>query len=223
MKLGLISDVHANVNPLKMALDILAGQKVDKILCAGDLVEKGPDGDAVVHLLRERDIPCVLGNHDEAVPSNQQWLREKCDLNHPNVRTRLLNETTITYLGTLPFSLRYTFEDKRILLVHGTPFSNVDYLFSNSAPEKFCKIAQKADADIIIFGHTHEPMQAFFDDVWFFNPGAPIEGEDFDLPRARFGERRYNRFSCATLTLPNCQFRVFNITTGDPIEVPYIC
>jgi predicted phosphodiesterase len=121
MILGLISDIHANLNSLKMALDILAGQKVDKILCAGDLVEKGPDGDAVVQLLLERDIPCVLGNHDEAAPSNQQWLREKCDLNHPNVRTRLLNETTIVYLETLPFSLRFSFENKRILLVQRLP------------------------------------------------------------------------------------------------------
>jgi Icc-related predicted phosphoesterase len=58
MNIGLIADIHADYDSLKIALDILEGKAADTILCAGDLVEKGPKGDAVADLIRQRNIPC---------------------------------------------------------------------------------------------------------------------------------------------------------------------
>ena len=48
MRLGLISDIHADLGALDAALGALVERRVDRIVCAGDVVEKGPDGDAVV-------------------------------------------------------------------------------------------------------------------------------------------------------------------------------
>jgi predicted phosphodiesterase len=78
MKIGLISDIHGDIDALRMALEHL--HDADHILCAGDLVEKGSAGPAVVDLIRERSIPTVRGNHDEMIQGNQQWLIENTNI-----------------------------------------------------------------------------------------------------------------------------------------------
>lgn len=223
MKFGLIADIHGDFDSLEQALRLFDRQKTNQVLCAGDLVEKGSQGDAVVRLIGEQKIPCVLGNHDEAAPSNQRWFRDNADINHPNVHPRLLNAETITYLENLPRTLRFTVAGKNILLVHGTPTSNVDYLFSNNPPERFRWIAEQANADIIIFGHTHEAFQAYFDGVWFFNPDSALASNAATLlPQNGNQNHEDSKSSCATLTLPDCDFRVFNIETGQQLDVPFI-
>ena len=93
--LGLISDVHADLKSLKRALDILQGQAVEKIICAGDLVDKGNEGDAVVRLIREQQIPSVMGNHDYMVYRNQQWLMRNAGEQNP----ALVAQATMDYLA----------------------------------------------------------------------------------------------------------------------------
>jgi putative phosphoesterase len=208
MTLGLISDLHGDLRHTQLALSILRGQHVDAILCAGDLVEKEDDGEAVVSLIREQNIPCVMGNHDEVAPSNQRWLRDNADPDHPRTKIYMLSDASIAYLEALPKERRFEWEGKRLLLVHGTPRSNVDYLLVNNSNEKFRIIAQLADADVVIYGHTHRALQAHFEDVWFFNPGAVID-DHFATP------------TCATLRLPDCHFRVFSLHTGETVRVPY--
>ena len=41
MRLGVVSDIHANVHALEAALAFLSAQEVDAYLCAGDLVGYG--------------------------------------------------------------------------------------------------------------------------------------------------------------------------------------
>jgi len=66
MKIGILSDIHGDYTALETAierLDTLHG--VDHILCAGDLVGRGPEPERVVQAVRERGILTVRGNHDE--------------------------------------------------------------------------------------------------------------------------------------------------------------
>jgi predicted phosphodiesterase len=62
---ALISDIHGNHAGLVAALADIERQHCDRILCLGDLVEGGPENEAVVETLRRLHIPCVRGNHDE--------------------------------------------------------------------------------------------------------------------------------------------------------------
>lgn len=208
MKIGLISDIHGDMAGLESALAIFAREDVDRVLCAGDLVERGTDGDRVVQLLQEREIPCVQGNHDEFAPDNQRWLRDNSDLNHPHVRGQLLTEETLAYLQQLPASLRFEWAGLCVLLIHGTPKSNLEFLFPHSPAARFEVIAKEAETDIIICGHTHEPMQVKHLGVRFFNPGS-IYNDD-----AR------GSHTCATLSLPDCSFTVFRLDSGMPIDAP---
>ncbi|MEO0560889.1 MAG: metallophosphoesterase family protein, partial [Chloroflexota bacterium] len=143
-KIGLISDVHADIDGLRSALRLFMTHQVNRVLCAGDLVEKGRHGDAVVALMQRFDIPCVMGNHDEFAIGNNDWLRQHADPNHPNMKGRILSEETLDYLSKLPRKLHLTIGSYDMLLVHGTPRSNMEYLMSTAPPAKYETIAVEA-------------------------------------------------------------------------------
>ncbi len=65
MKIGILSDVHGDMNSLQKALMFFERNAVDSMICAGDVVEKGDNDDGVVSRLRDLEILCVQGNHDE--------------------------------------------------------------------------------------------------------------------------------------------------------------
>ena len=64
MKIGIFSDVHGHLTELQKTLALFQSHDVDQIVCLGDLVDKGTDSDGVISLMAEREITCVLGNHD---------------------------------------------------------------------------------------------------------------------------------------------------------------
>lgn len=213
MKLGLISDVHADLNGLTLALDVLRQQQVDQIVCAGDLVEKGTDGDAVVQIIKTLQIPSARGNHDYDAIGNQEWLRKNVDKTHPGLRGRLLKEETINFLKELPRSLNFTIENIRIFVTHGAPWSDVVYVFPTSRRGTFERVAAEAQAirsQIVILGHTHTPMAARVDNIQIYNPGSVC------------GIQSSGSRSCAVLTLPECKYEVFGIKTGEPLAVTKI-
>ena len=109
MKVGLIADIHADLPELNTALELLEQYRVDLVVCAGDLVEKGVDGEAVVRFIRERQILCVQGNHDFDAIGNQHWLRENADPNNPVAKSRFLSDDTLEYLAALPFALEFKY------------------------------------------------------------------------------------------------------------------
>lgn len=67
MKVAIISDVHANPQALESVLEDATRCGVEQVVCAGDVVGYGHDPVGTVRILRERNIPTVMGNHDVAV------------------------------------------------------------------------------------------------------------------------------------------------------------
>lgn len=214
MKIGLISDIHAHYDDLQTALRIFKSIGVDTIVCAGDLVEKGDDGDAVIALFQTVNIPCVLGNHDEVAADNQQWMKDHMDLSHPKSQKALLTSESLSYLGQLPRQLNFTWEGEHVLLVHGSPASNTEYLPATTPRERFLNHTQWTEADIIISGHTHRPMHVLVDGVHFINPGSVKPG------------KVVSSHTCAVLTLPQKLFVVYRLKDGKqetfPPQIPTI-
>src|SRR5688572_6742223 len=98
-KVGIISDIHADLDGLEKALALLKAAKVDKIICAGDLVERGRDGDAVVQRIQEEQIESVLGNHDMLARGNQVYCL-KYPERFPDYP--VLNEDSLSFVEGLP-------------------------------------------------------------------------------------------------------------------------
>lgn len=78
-----IGDIQGCLEPLHRLLDATGFVRgTDVLHPVGDLVNKGPDSEGVLHLLRELDAKPVLGNHDlywlqrgrTTDPALHQWL-----------------------------------------------------------------------------------------------------------------------------------------------------
>lgn len=54
MKIAIISDIHANVYALINLLEDIDIEKVDTIICLGDLVGYGPHPNEVISMIRRR-------------------------------------------------------------------------------------------------------------------------------------------------------------------------
>jgi putative phosphoesterase len=219
MKLGIIADVHADLLSLIAALELLHKRGAEQIVCAGDLVEKGPDGDAVVATVKAKGIPTVRGNHDTQARSNQQWVRldmpRSAFRNSQASSLRLLKDETLDYVEALPTSLVFTMADAHVVVAHGVPFNDLEYLYPTARRSMFETVVRKArDLDprvhVLILGHTHAPMVARVLDTWILNPGSVA------------GLHTSGSNTCGLLSLPECKFEVFDIVTGMRIVPPFL-
>lgn len=67
-----------------------------------------------------------------------------------------------------PLLLRDTIEGKRVFAVHGHEY-NVKY---GGGIQRLCYAAMEADADIVLFGHTHAPYSDRYLGMDILNPGS---------------------------------------------------
>ena len=67
MQIAIISDIHANVQALEVALAATEDRGIEHIVCLGDVVGYGADPNACCDLVRDRCRVTLLGNHDAAV------------------------------------------------------------------------------------------------------------------------------------------------------------
>lgn len=205
MKIGLLSDIHGDVEHLRQALQLLHSHQVEHILCCGDLTDGEPYVDEVVQELLAHNVQCVCGNHDELTVREQAYIAED-----DPASAELLQAETRAYLAKLPRGLWLEFEGKSLALIHATPWDNSIHVFSYSSRQLQRQVAAQAKADCVIYGHTHEPCRVYLDGVWLFNPGSVYLN--------RFQDTQ----TCAILSLPDFDYSVYDITTGLSQRIPYI-
>ena len=178
MRIALISDIHANFPALKAVLDHIHLQDVDGIWNLGDFVGYGAEPDQVVRRLREDQVLSIRGNFDSQAlkfpKKKTKWRETKRPEAFLAVQWAYENLTQPSreYLGSLPTKIRMRIGATRILLTHGSPASNKERLTS-ATPEKHLRnLASKAEAQIIICGHSHEPFLKKVKNGIFINPGS---------------------------------------------------
>lgn len=66
MRLAIISDIHANLEALTRAFEVIDNETVDDIVCLGDVVGYGANPVECLDLVRARCSTILLGNHDAA-------------------------------------------------------------------------------------------------------------------------------------------------------------
>lgn len=158
MKIVLFSDVHANLPAFEKALEEIEKQKPDAIYCLGDLVGYHVFPNEVINEIRKRRIPTIAGNHDAKV---QKLSEEQLAETGKNYAYNIIGATEKQYLATLPAHIRVDFElnegSLKMLLVHGSPKSNEEYLLEDKDESDFINVFKEAGVDILCFGHSHKP------------------------------------------------------------------
>jgi putative phosphoesterase len=191
MKVALIGDIHANLPALEAVLAHIETQGVEAIWNVGDWVGYGAFPDHVIKRLWQQGIISIRGNYDTRVlkfPKKkkkwrknkipQKWLAFKWAYEHLSPEAR-------EYLATLPKEIRLNIAGKRILITHGSPESAKEHVTPQTPEERFRELARMAQADLVIFGHSHVPFAHQTEGVWFINPGSVGRQDDGD-PRASY-------------------------------------
>ncbi len=191
MKFAVFGDIHGNIEALRVAYDAAQKAGAGKIYHLGDLGGYSPFVNAVVDFMMEHAIEGVQGNYDETVGND----REHCGCKYEDpiqeeMATKSFEWTkqhacksTKLFLRGLPFSISFMVEEKKVLLFHASPSKNNLYWFEDRPEKFFREMAGKADADILIYGHTHKPYRKDFGNKIFINAGSVGKPKDGD-PRA---------------------------------------
>jgi diadenosine tetraphosphatase ApaH/serine/threonine PP2A family protein phosphatase len=154
MKLGLISDIHGNLEALTAVLAWLRGHGASYFACCGDVVGYGPDPAACIETLRELRCPTVAGNHDHGVIG-------RADTGSFNAaaaeavlwsRDRVKGDSRV-YLEDLPL----TAQVGPMLLVHASPSAPTQWEYVFTVREAEEEMRSYPDS-VCVVGHSHYPF-----------------------------------------------------------------
>src|SRR5688500_11834531 len=67
MRVGIISDIHANITALDAVLNDLRQQNLEAVYCLGDLVGYAAYPNEVIDRIRRDGTPTIMGNYDDGV------------------------------------------------------------------------------------------------------------------------------------------------------------
>lgn len=177
MRIALFSDIHANLPALEAFFKDVESRDTDAIYCLGDLVGYNIWPNEVIDEIRKRGIPTIAGNYDFGIgrSSDDCGCAYKTDDEKENGKVSIAFTNDIVkdeqraYLRTLPSHIRLDFQlnDKplSVLLVHGSPRKVNEYLFEDREEKSMIRIMEQANADVMLFGHTHKPYHRILDSV----------------------------------------------------------
>jgi predicted phosphodiesterase len=161
MKYAIIADIHGNLDAFQVVLEDIRAQNASHIVCLGDVVGYNAQPKECLDIIRQMNIPCVKGNHDEYCSTDNHlegfnphaaeavhWTRNQ------------LTEDDKHWLR----DLKYTRMAANFTMVHATL----------DAPDRwgyvFDKLAAAAsfpyqNTQMCFFGHTHVPVAFMRDTV----------------------------------------------------------
>lgn len=183
-KIAVISDIHGNIPALEAVLEDIRIRGVETIYCLGDLIGKGPDGDAAVDLIRENCKQIVKGNWDDFI---HRETKEEALKWHQ----RKLGPERLSDLAELPFSIEFFMSGKYIRLFHASPRSVYERIQPWDELEKRLSLLEGSAmcvsdrvADVAGYGDIHNAYMQHLDGKTLFNTGSV--GNPLDLPQASY-------------------------------------
>lgn len=180
MKIGVISDIHANIVALEAVLADMPA--VDRLICCGDVVEYYADPNEVCDRLRTLDPVIVRGNHDAytigaITPSPKRRATYRTDWTRAELRRENLQ-----WLENLPTEAHLSAGGRMLTVRHASPWDEETYLYPDSPRLDEIKLGA---LEILLLGHTHIPLRRRAGSGLVVNPGSVGQPRDWD-PRAAY-------------------------------------
>lgn len=158
VRLGLIGDVHAEDEALKLVIEDFERRNLDAILCVGDIADGAGDVNRTCALLEDHHVITIAGNHD-------RWLLSDELRDQPGATAiRSLKPRTRAFLDRLPTTLRFDTVRGRLLLCHGIGDDDMsavkpDHLRHDlERNDALKRVLGGAQVDFMVNGHTHRAM-----------------------------------------------------------------
>ncbi len=188
VRVGIVSDIHCNGAGLSEALSLMGD--LDELVCLGDSIYEYRFSNEVVRILKEREAQVILGNHEE------------CFFGPLGARARArdgVDPELALWLASRPHRSELRAGGKTLLLVHSTPWEpRGAYVHPESA--LLARFAE-AEADFVLYGHTHAQIVRRVGRVLVINPGSAGDARD---------HRNGGQLSCAVLDTASEEARVID-------------
>jgi putative phosphoesterase len=202
-RIGIIADIHGNLPAFEAVIAALKAERVETVVCLGDVAATGPYPREVLTRLRELNGPVVMGNADAALldtgrpPPKDEDARRYGEIDDW-CRAQLIADD-IDYLRSFQATVALPLGgDDRLLCYHGTPHNYNDGITSSASNEELERLLAGAEALVLAGAHTHRQLFRRFNTSIVINPGSvglaydfPANGEPFVPARAEFAILTY--------------------------------
>lgn len=165
-KVAVISDIHSNPKAFLNVLDDAEKQGCTRIICLGDIVGYGYDPNACIEICRDRNIECVLGNHDAGLVGklSLEWFNSFA----ANAVLRQMDEVTDDnkeWLDSLDYNIREDFGAWSVCFAHATFSDPAEFGYINGPGDAVFEstIMSSGKCDVLFVGHTHYAETYAFD------------------------------------------------------------
>jgi predicted phosphodiesterase len=184
MRIAIISDIHSNIEALETSLRAIEKQRVDEVVCLGDIIGYGANPNECIELVRKTTSHVLLGNHDEAAIDIS-----RTEYFNPFARiaaewtNKELSDDNAAYIGELKFML----ERNGLMFVHSSPYEPEEWHYILSPVDAQFNFAY-FNAPICFVGHSHVPG-IFCEDIW---TQEVVPGKKFIVNVGSIGQPRDN-------------------------------
>lgn len=182
----MIADIHGNLPALNAVLADLERVQPDRVVIAGDFVNRGPQSHAVVARATQLDVAAISGNHDTwlsalARGENQPEGWETSWWTPVRRATEELTLADLRWLDGLPFSLRVELPGAEpALIVHGSPRHSREGMGRLVSDERLALALEGVEERTIIGAHIHYPYERWLGDqhaIVIGAVGCPFNGD----------------------------------------------
>ncbi len=179
IRIAILADIHGNLPAFEAALKHVAGQKVDRVFIAGDVVNGSPDSKACWDLAVSLGCPILRGNHERYVAdfgtakASPLWSLEQFAPVQWTVDQ--LTDQDRQRMGQLPRNLRLP-EAPDLFLVHASERDDHDSIAPHTPAQSLQAMFPTAREGYIIRAHNHCGQ------VRFWEKGVIVTSGSVGLP-----------------------------------------
>ncbi|TYR81311.1 metallophosphoesterase family protein [Priestia megaterium] len=203
-RLAIISDIHGNLPALESVLSDIKERGIDRIICLGDLVGKGPHSREAIELIRQSCETVVMGNWDDFITKPTEFEALKWH------QAQLTDEHN-HYLQDLPFSVEFMMSGKLVRAFHASPRSLYERIQPWDAMEKRLSMFDnsmqtenskgKRQPDVVCYGDVHNAYVQNFAGKTLCNVGSV--GNPLEITQASYAilEGKYDSEEAASFSI----------------------
>ncbi|MBA3945803.1 MAG: metallophosphoesterase family protein [Herpetosiphonaceae bacterium] len=177
MRLAIISDIHGNLAALDAVLRELESERLDQVVCLGDVAATGPQPREVIARLRSLGCAVVMGNADAYLLDPQPAV----DADEDARKVEAIDRWCAAQLSAADWEYLRTFQptiavplggDKQLLCFHGSPRSYNDVISATTSEAELAPMFDGYMATVMVGGHWHFQMLRRYGEGILLNPGS---------------------------------------------------